>query len=146
MRKLLAILLITLLSLQAAWAAAASYCAHEQGGSAQHFGHHEHRHGQHAPKAGALQSGDAYAGVYTDVYADEQAVADDGSDADAAARLLAGADVDCGVCHAHAVPGMPSATPAATAGALPGFTGALSYPQPLSVSLPGPERPNWHAA
>ena len=146
MRKLLAILLITLLSLQAAWAAAASYCAHEQGGSAQHFGHHEHRHGQHAPKAGALQSGDAYADVYADVYADEQAVADGGSDADAAARLLAGADVDCGVCHAHAVAGMPSATPAATAGALPGFTGALAYPQPLSVSLPGPERPNWHAA
>ncbi len=146
MRKLLAILLITLLSLQAAWAAAASYCAHEQGGSAQHFGHHEHRHGQHAPKSGAPQAGDAYADVYADVYAEKQAVADGGSEADAAARLLAGADVDCGVCHAHAVAGMPSAMPAATAGALPGFTGALAYPQPLSVSLPGPERPNWHAA
>ena len=53
MRKLVAIFLLSLLSLQTSWAAVAGYCQHEQGASARHFGHHEHQHEAH--KAG--QSG-----------------------------------------------------------------------------------------
>ena len=49
MRKLVAILLLLLISLQTSWAVAASYCQHEHGTSARHFGHHEHKH--ESPKA-----------------------------------------------------------------------------------------------
>ncbi|NCW79033.1 MAG: hypothetical protein EBV64_13965 [Oxalobacteraceae bacterium] len=57
MRKLVAILLLSLISLQTSWAAAAGYCQHEQGVSATHFGHHEHKH--ESPKA--AQSGISFA-------------------------------------------------------------------------------------
>lgn len=43
MRRWLLLLLLTVLPLQFATAAAASYCRHEAG-SAKHFGHHEHQH------------------------------------------------------------------------------------------------------
>jgi hypothetical protein len=57
MRKLVAILLLSLISLQTSWAAAAGYCQHEHGVSATHFGHHEHKH--ESPKA--VQSGVTFA-------------------------------------------------------------------------------------
>lgn len=44
MRKLVATILLLLISLQTCWAAAAGYCQHEHGVSARHFGHHEHQH------------------------------------------------------------------------------------------------------
>ncbi len=53
MRKLVAILLLSLIPLQVSWSAVASYCQHEQGASARHFGHHEHQHEAHK----AAQSG-----------------------------------------------------------------------------------------
>lgn len=44
MRKWLAILLLVFVPLQLSWAAAASYCQHESGAAAKHFGHHDHQH------------------------------------------------------------------------------------------------------
>ncbi len=53
MRKLVAILLLSLITLQTSWAAVAGYCQHEQEIKAAHFGHHEHQHESHK----AVQSG-----------------------------------------------------------------------------------------
>ena len=136
MRKVLAILLISLLSLQASWAAAASYCRHEQGAAARHFGHHEHQHDQHQAKPVNQAQG-----VSVDPLA-----ADAGDDAGTAAASLAGADLDCSVCHAHALVGVPSA-PSLPAAAAPVISGAaLIQHQPPPVPQSRPERPNWHAA
>ncbi len=44
MRKCLAIFLLVFMPLQLSWAAVASYCQHETGASAKHFGHHDHQH------------------------------------------------------------------------------------------------------
>ena len=44
MRKWLAIVLLVFLPLQFSWAAVASYCQHETGAAAKHFGHHAHQH------------------------------------------------------------------------------------------------------
>ena len=73
MRRWLTAMLLVLLPLQSFWAAAATYCAHEQGAASQHFGHHEHRHHGTAAKA-------------------------DGAEADAR-NALAGDDLDCACCH-----------------------------------------------
>ena len=44
MRRTLAIFLLVFLPLQLAWAAAGTYCQHENGAAASHFGHHAHEH------------------------------------------------------------------------------------------------------
>jgi hypothetical protein len=44
MRRLVAILLLMVLSVQFTWAAAASYCEHEKDTTTQHVGHHDHQH------------------------------------------------------------------------------------------------------
>ena len=44
MRRLFMIFLLVLMPLQLSWAAIASYCQHEIGAAAKHFGHHDHQH------------------------------------------------------------------------------------------------------
>lgn len=117
MRRWLIIFMLTLLPLQLSWAEAASYCAHETGVAAQHFGHHEHRH-----SAGDTAAANA---------------ADNGVPGTQAA-----ADLDCGACHAGcaiAIVGSVITTPHS---APPTFVAPaalrLSAP-PLSL----PDRPNW---
>jgi hypothetical protein len=44
MRRLIAILLLALVSLQSSWAVAAAYCDHETSRDAAHFGHHADVH------------------------------------------------------------------------------------------------------
>ena len=44
MRSFFMIFLLVLMPLQLSWAAMASYCQHESGAAAKHFGHHEHQH------------------------------------------------------------------------------------------------------
>lgn len=46
MRRWFSILLLVLLPLQALWAAAAPYCAHEESPKSMHLGHHTHEHQQ----------------------------------------------------------------------------------------------------
>lgn len=112
MRRILAILLLVLMPLQAGWAAASAYCQHETGAAAAHFGHHEHQH--HSGDGGREPA------------------------------KSAGADPDCGACHASA-----SFT-------LPHLAGVSALPLPMapppSFILPAlpehasaPERPNWLA-
>ena len=43
-RLLVVVFLLLALPLHFSWAVAASYCQHEGGKSAQHFGHHSHQH------------------------------------------------------------------------------------------------------
>lgn len=71
MRRLILVFVMCLLPLQWSWAAAASLCSHETGGS--HFGHHEHQH---------------------------DACASTAQDADASTSAeRAGGHPDCQVCH-----------------------------------------------
>lgn len=44
MRRYLILFLLVLMPLQLSWAAAGSYCGHETGPQANHFGHHPHEH------------------------------------------------------------------------------------------------------
>jgi hypothetical protein len=44
MRRLILILLLTVMPLQWSWAAIASFCQHEAGRAEQHLGHHVHEH------------------------------------------------------------------------------------------------------
>lgn len=44
MRRVLILVLAWVLPLQFAWAGVATYCQHETGLAATHFGHHEHQH------------------------------------------------------------------------------------------------------
>lgn len=44
MRRWLSILLLVVMPFQFSWAAVGTYCEHETGRLAQHFGHHEHEH------------------------------------------------------------------------------------------------------
>ena len=44
MRRRIAILLLILLPFQFTWSVAASFCTHETGAAAMHFGHHFHVH------------------------------------------------------------------------------------------------------
>jgi hypothetical protein len=48
-KRLLLILMLLFIPLQATWSAASAYCGHEQGAKAQHLGHHEHDHHQAQP-------------------------------------------------------------------------------------------------
>lgn len=76
MRRLVLVLLIVLMPLQAVWAAAANACGHEPTIGKTHFGHHEHA------QTAAVQASD-------------HAVSDDVADAD----WSCGAD--CSTCHGH---------------------------------------------
>ena len=48
MRRWLSILLLVFMPFQFSWSAVATYCEHESGMRANHFGHHEHKHQQPA--------------------------------------------------------------------------------------------------
>lgn len=71
MRRWLAIFLLVFMPLQLTWAAVSTYCQHESGAKAKHFGHHDHQH---------------------------KAV--DGKDAAPDPLKYGGGDPDCAACHA----------------------------------------------
>ncbi len=67
MRCLVCVFLLIWFPFQISWAAVSSYCQHESGAAAQHFGHHDHVHhasaaddhggSDHKGKAGHSQNG-----------------------------------------------------------------------------------------
>ncbi len=117
MRTLTVFLLITLLTLQAALAAAGTACLHERGDAVHHFGHHAHEHRMALP---------------------DPLAAADASDLDQ--------DHDCTTCHANAFSGVPARLdwPALTAGVA---RLSNDVPFHLSPPPPArPERPNWARA
>lgn len=78
MRKWLAIFLLVLMPLQLSWAAVTSYCQHETGASAKHFGHHDHQH-----------------------------KAADGKETAPDTAKIGGGDPDCASCHAGCSSALP---------------------------------------
>jgi hypothetical protein len=55
-RRIVLIFMILALPIQASWVAAASYCGHESGFSARHFGHHDHTHSTSGSEKSKTQS------------------------------------------------------------------------------------------
>ena len=118
MRKLVAILLLSLLSLQTSWAAVAGYCQHEQGASARHLGHHDHQHQTHKAETANPIHKTALPGAMA-------------------------ADADCGLCQAGFLTALmiDPVLPVASFN-----VGGLAEPvslRPSSAPLDLPERPNW---
>ena len=115
MRRVFMIFLLVLMPLQLSWAALASYCQHESGVTAQHFGHHEHQH---------------------QTQADEP---DQGKP-----KSFGMADADCGLCQAGCttiVAAPQKIPPLSTASVSFGWPPDTL----ASTSLSRPERPNWAA-
>ena len=83
MRRCLSILLLVFMPLQFSWAAVGTYCEHESGTRAQHFGHHEHKH-EHKQRQASGESVEASKGKLASVLS----------------GVLAGA-VDVADCHFH---------------------------------------------
>ena len=118
MRQLIAFLLISLIGFQTSWAAVTSYCQHEQGMGARHFGHHEHQH-HHKSFIKAVEQDD------------QQNL------------FSASVDLDCSFCHAACIVALlPDSNPAITIQATLDLSYALTL-HPLSAPNDLPERPNW---
>ena len=122
MRRCLSILLLTFMPFQFSWAAVGTYCEHESGTRAQHFGHHEHKH-EHKHQQAAGESGEASKGKF--------------------AGAIAGA-LDVADCHFHCqctvdLPAAP-VLPMGIGSQAPTDWAVASAIAPV---LPRPERPNW---
>lgn len=109
------IFLLAILPIQFSWAAVTSYCRHETGSAAKHFGHHQHQH----PTTATDASKDPKAGS------------------------VAGADVDCGICHLSAAQTILDSTSNALPrqSESPRFEYGWRYD---SYIASGPERPDRH--
>jgi hypothetical protein len=124
MRRWLTILLLVVLPLQFSWAAAASYCQHDEDASTQHVGHHDHQH----QAADSSAAGDATKSDTTD-----------------AKSKSTGLDGDCAYCQMSIAKSLSiptvallSPTVAYDLTAVPGLVGS-----PLRDRI---ERPKWHRA
>ncbi len=116
MRRWFAILLLALLPLQFSWAAVVAYCGHEIDSQAQHLGHHEHQHANHA---GLEKPADPA-----------------GQDAPA------GLEFDCGHCHGHCC-SMPASVTALTPLATASHPVARAQGSLHTLAQTPPERPQW---
>ena len=122
MKKILLILLLTILPIQYAWSMAAVYCGHEQmseQGTTTHFGHHGHQH--------QAQAGDD---------------TDDGQTAESKSQSKSQSHGDCEVCH-HAVQASVLDDNEVAAPAVTKAYAVPSHFQYLSYIAEGPPRPNW---
>jgi hypothetical protein len=129
MRRWFCLFLLVCFPLQLSWAVAATYCQHEQGPGAQHFGHHQHQHQtshQHAP-AGDAVIGDA--ALQADAHQHGQDVP----------KLSI--DGDCAFCHLGSLQPPAAALPPLLA--MPGHALVPHAPWPLASHVPdGLERPD----
>ena len=127
MRRFVAILLLMVLSVQFSWAAAASYCEHEQDATPQHIGHHEHQHSQAEPEG------------------DKSPVDAPDADGSTKAEKAAGAHADCAYCHLSAAKNLSTLTiglPCSTASS-PALAATAVVESHLLDRI---ERPKWHRA
>jgi len=116
MRRWFAILMLALLPLQFSWAAVAAYCGHETGQHAEHLGHHEHQHTDHA-------------------------IADkDSAPADQSAPAVF--DFDCGHCHGAYV-GLPAPIESTALLHLTSHPAAGVEGTVRTLAQSPPERPQW---
>ena len=122
MRRLIAFLLISLIGFQTSWAAVTSYCQHEQGMGARHFGHHEHQH-HHKSFTKAVEQDDQQTNQQN--------------------LSSAGGDLDCSFCHAACIVALlPDSNSAMTIQSTLDVSYSLSL-HPPSAPNDLPERPNW---
>lgn len=119
MRRVLVILMFSLLPFQLVWGAAASYCQHEQGAGVRHFGHHVHKHQGKVLKAG-------------DSTPDKKNIAGDD-------------DPDCASCHLTCVSPVMHTDAWFSADTSAALRPAPSSEQPLYIPY-SIERPNWTLA
>ena len=113
MRRCLLLFFVLLLPLQMVWASATPYCEHESGRcSAQHFGHHEHRHEGSTVTA---NNGDEPAGAH---------------------------HADCASCHICCVVTLPPPSVALLAVTVAGSPLPAPRATYLSYVPAGPERPD----
>ncbi|MGD9944269.1 MAG: hypothetical protein AB7S98_13635 [Burkholderiaceae bacterium] len=130
MRRWLLALMFIVLPLQASWAAAAAYCAHESGAAARHLGHHEHEGHLH-------DSGDAVRGT-------SDKVADKAPDKAPDSPERGDSGHCCSHCCGQFAALLPAwATPLVDAGPAPPAPGTPD--QALAPSPARPERPQWVA-
>lgn len=120
MRKWLAIVLLVLTPLQFSWAVAASYCQHETGTQASHFGHHEHKHQGAKVKTNSTDRSDA-------------------------AGKLGTLDNDCPGCHLSCASLIASSQAASIVPLVEGYIPALT-PRYESHISKVPQRPDWSLA
>lgn len=113
MRRIVLICMMLLLPVQWTWAGVATYCAHETGVAAKHFGHHEHQH-----HAGAGE-----------VSKDKQFTS---------SSVL---DADCGICHLSTGHGIVLShdLPVPVMGHAPPLDDPMRYGSHIPS---GPERPD----
>tara|TARA_R110000744_G_scaffold63345_5_gene130357 strand:- start:224 stop:604 length:381 start_codon:yes stop_codon:yes gene_type:complete len=122
MRHALAVLLITLLSVQTTWASVVSYGKHESGQTQSSLGHHAHDPGRQS----VVLDLTGMAEMGTNTWVDS----------------ITGMDTDCPACHAGCaigIPGMqlstwPKASFSQPVPPLPGH---------FSVPVKTPDRPDW---
>lgn len=118
MRRLLAIFLLILLPLQAAWVAAAPYCGHEPSAAVEHMGHHQHEHEAHDAAPATADSGTAQ-------------------------DMLAGwVDLDCHSCHGFGSAMVQVSRAVGVAPDQPRYSQDIAL-QSLQPPLSRPERPQW---
>ncbi len=129
MHKLIVFLLISVVMLQAGFAAAGSACLHEQDAGAHHFGHHAHEHRTTA--AGLSTAGEHSSDPAKSAFPSGTASGD------------LDQDHDCTTCHANAPAGLPAWSRGPV---LPEGIDLLAEASPFHLSPPPParpERPNW---
>lgn len=117
MRRILLIFLVVMMPLQLGWAAVSSYCQHESGAAAKHFGHHEHQH-QQASKASDTDQGKG--------------------------KAFGTVDADCHFCHACSPVILSNAADVISLVTKPLFAMRAADVSRSNPS-PRPERPNWVA-
>lgn len=113
MRRYLIIFLLVFMPLHLSWAAVATYCQHETGQAAQHFGHHEHKHHVKVDKSDQDQT-----------------------------KSFGVVDVDCGFCHACCVV-IVSDIHDVLSSNIVSMPIILHYDGLISNFSSRPERPNW---
>ncbi len=115
MRRFLLIFLVVMMPLQLSWAAVSSYCQHESGAAAKHFGHHEHQHQQGTKVVGSDPTN---------------------------AKAFGAVDTDCHFCHAASPVILSNEELASSIVAEPLFA-SWTADASRSNPSPRPERPNW---
>lgn len=115
MRRYLILFLLVLMPLQLSWAAVGSYCEHETGPQASHFGHHPHKH-----------------------------IAGDAADNDVGQsdKPSKGPHTDCSACTPGGL-AVPGQAVDSAAGMLAAFLGFPLRERLFSAPTYPPERPKW---
>ena len=118
MARRLLFIVLTAFVLQLSWGMIGSYCTHETGKAANHFGHHQHQH---------------------------KATAQDNAEPGTSLAKKSAPHVDCASC-AHIASAIIGLSPAVVQLVVSGFPPPERDTSLDSLAHTPPERPQWHAA